>query len=344
MWMTCKDVFIMGCIWQITANFGFNDWRNNVFFWLNTSHPKVSPSISGRRMQFGVWSCLQPQQQTAGTRLKVAGVCSAAARTDKSWVDGGSIETKRRQNSQSDTHKKQKNCRVEEGKSVRQAHLQPGLTIRLEHGRGVHGGSAGRNKMAAVCSGPALLGPGIKETERRPAAHAQGAFTVFFFRNDTRRRVPGGAGGERRAGGGNGRLREQWNGCRTAAIRGTGSGWGGGMGGRHTCCSSYCNKLRMGRRASHFRQRLALGMRGRDDVRGRVVGEGISGLGRGWDLGDGSRAEQETTKQAGHVADGHSAGDICCSLKAAGVWKSSRTHKKSNLNVVTFLLGQVKNT
>lgn len=122
------------------------------------------------------------------------------------------------------SNRTQKKIGAKEGKSGRRAHLQPGLTIWLERSRGVHGGSAGRNKMAAVCSGPAPLGPGIKETERRPAAPAQGTFRGFFFCDDTRRRVPGGAGGQRRAGRGNGRVREQWNGCRTAAIRGTGSG------------------------------------------------------------------------------------------------------------------------
>lgn len=58
-----------------------------------------------------------------------------------------------------------------------------------------------------------------------------------------------------------------------------------------------------------------------------MLGGGGGGGGRGgkvdgwegnlgtWQERDGSRAEQETTKQAGHGADdGHSAGDICCSL------------------------------
>lgn len=79
------------------------------------------------------------------------------------------------------SNRTQKKIGAKEGKSGRRAHLQPGLTIWLERSRGEHGGSAGRIKMAAVCSGPAPLGPGIKETERRPAAPAQGTFRGFFF-------------------------------------------------------------------------------------------------------------------------------------------------------------------
>lgn len=49
--------------------------------------------------------------------------------------------------------------------------------------------------------------------------------------------------------------------------KGMGRGWGGGTRGRHTCCSSHCNKLQTETRVSHLQQHLT-----------RQSG-GISGLG-----------------------------------------------------------------
>lgn len=80
----------------------------------------------------------------------------------------------------------------------------------------MHGGSAGRNKMAAVCSGPAPLGPGIKKRQKGAWRHLLRALShcVFFYfsamtRGVGRRVEPEGSGGPVR-GNGEGERTMEW--------------------------------------------------------------------------------------------------------------------------------------